>query len=52
MQFSSELPDIKLTANFQSINPDVSRTEGGSHMIYIFFGSPLSKVQLWQVQSL
>ena len=33
-------------------NADVSRTQGVCHVIHIFFGSSLGKVELCQVSSL
>ena len=39
MQSISVFPDILKTADFQSKNADVSRTQGVFHVTYVFFGS-------------
>ena len=39
------------TADLPLENAYVSRTQGVCHMIYIFFGSSLGKVYLYQVSS-
>ena len=43
--------DITKIADFRLKNADVNRTQGVWHVIYIFFGSSLVKVQLCQVSS-
>ena len=52
MQFISLFLDITKVADFWWNNADVSRTQGVCHMIYIFLGSSLGKVQLCQVSLL
>ena len=44
MQSIFEFLDITKVADFRWENADVSRSQGFSHMIYIFFGSSLVKV--------
>ena len=44
MQFLSVFLDKAKSANFRWKNADVSKTQGVSHMIYVFFGSSLGKV--------
>ena len=46
MQSISVFPDILKTADFQSKNADVSRTQGVFHVTYVFFGSFLDMLQL------
>ena len=52
MQSVSVFLDINKVADFPGKNADVSRTYGLCHMIYIFFGSSLRMIQLYQVSSL
>ena len=48
----SVYPDISNFADFRWKNANFSRTQGVCHVILIFFGSALGKVQLCQVSSL
>ena len=41
--------DIAKFGDFRWKNADVSRSHGVCHVIHIFFGSSLGKVQLYQV---
>ena len=43
---------VVLVIDFRWKNADVSRTYGLCHKIYLFLGSSLVKVQLWEVSSL
>ena len=44
MQSISVFSDITKFADLQSINADVSKTQGVRHVIHIFFGFSLGKV--------
>ena len=44
--------DIANFAGFPQKNADVNRTQEVCHVIHIFFGFSLGKVQLYQVSSL
>ena len=44
MQSIFVFPNISKIADFLCENADVSRTQGVCHVIYILFGSSLSKV--------
>ena len=44
--------DMAKLADFRRKNADVSRTQGAHHVIYIFLGSSLGKLQLCQGSSL
>ena len=52
MQSVPAFPDITKIADFRWKNPDVWRIQGVCHVIYVFFGSSLGKVKLYQVSSL
>ena len=52
MQSISVFFDIAKFPDFQLKYADVSRTQMVCHVIHIFFGSSLAKVQLCQVSSL
>ena len=49
MQYTSAFVDITKVPDFLCKNADVSRTQGVCHVIYIFFGSSLVKIELCQV---
>ena len=46
MQSISAFLNTAKFADFQRKNADVSRTQGVCHLIHIFFGSSLGKVEL------
>ena len=52
MQTMSVFCDIAKFADLRWKNADVSITQEVCHVIYVFFGLSLDKVQLWQVSSL
>ena len=52
MQSISVFPDVTKIADFRWESAVVSRTQGVRHLIYVFFGSSLEKVQLCQVSSM
>ena len=52
MQSVSLFSDIANFPDLQWKNVDVSRTQERCHVIHMFFGFSLYKVQLWQVSSL
>ena len=52
MQSISAFLDTAKFDDFRWKIADVSRTQGMRHLIHMFFGSSLGKVQLYQVSSL
>ena len=50
--YQKVFPDIAKFADFRRKNTDDSRTQSLCHVIHIFFGSSLDKVQLCLVSSL
>ena len=52
MQSMLVIPDILKFVDFRLKKADVSRTQVVCHVIYVFFGSSLGKVQLCQVSSI
>ena len=52
MQSISVFLDTTKVSDFWWKNADASRNHGLCHKIYLFLGSSLGKVQLWQVSSL